>query len=527
MNITPSPLKHYKTVKEYKDFAKRLLDFKDEAEKFRLNRLLCRTDLYWLIRFIFKRGDFDSQWLMDRCKDVEDNPNGHLDLWARDHRKSTIVTFGKSIQDILASHGNDPLPEWKREVTIGILSSVNKLAKDFLKQIKEELENNQDLKTLFPDILYDKPASQSPKWSENDGIVVKRKSNPKEATVESSGLIDGQPTGKHYLLRVYDDIVTDETVNTAEQIMKTTQRWQMSSNLGTSGEDVGIVRYVGTRYHANDTYGHIIKGGTIIPRIHPATEDGTPMGKPVFLKPEQLATKRTEQGNYVFACQMLLNPVADSSQNFKFEWLKYYGGWDKKRMVGNIYIICDPAGAKKKGSDYTAFMVVAAVSDGNYYIVDMVRDRLNLKERTDTLFSLVHLHKPIIVGYEKYGKDSDIEHIEEKMEQLNYRFKIKALGGKTSKIDRIGKLVPDFEAGKIYLPFELWKKNYEGKNQNLIEIFKDEEYLVFPTPEHDDMLDCLARIKDQDLCVTFPHYEEEDNYYEEEFSRRPMNSIGY
>lgn len=524
MDLTPSPLKHYKTVEEYEAFAERFLEFENKEEKFKLNRLLCRTDLYWLIRFVCKRNDFKNQWLMDRCKEIEAEPNGCLDLWARDHRKSTTVTFGKSIQDILASHGDDPLPEWKREVTIGILSSVNKLAKDFLKQIKEELESNDILKSLFPDILYDKPASQSPKWSEQDGIIVKRKSNPKEATIESSGLIDGQPTGKHYLIRVYDDIVTDETVNTPEQILKTTSRWQMSSNLGTSGEDSGIVRYVGTRYHALDTYGHILKIGKIKPRIYPATEDGTPYGKPVFLKPEQLATKREEQGNYVFACQMLLNPTADSSQNFKEEWLKYYGGWDKSRMVGNIYIICDPAGAKKKGSDYTAFMVVAAVVDGNYYLVDMVRDRMNLKERTDMLFSLVKEYQPVNVGYEKYGKDSDIEHIEEKMDQLNYRFRITALGGQTAKNDRIGKLVPDFEYSRIYLPFELWRKNYEGKQVNLIKSFIEEEYLVFPTPVHDDMLDCLARIKDKDMEVTFPVYEE-DEY--EETIQRSNNVTGY
>lgn len=224
---------------------------------------------------------------------------------------------------------------------------------------------------------------------------------------------------------------------------------------------------------------------------------------------------------------MLLSPTADSMQSFDDEWLRYYGGWDKKRMVGNIYITCDPAGAKKKTSDYTVFMVVAAVSDGNMYVVDMVRDRLNLKERTETLFELVREYRPILVGYEKYGKDSDIEHIEGEMERLNYRFKIQELGGITSKNDRIGRLIPDFMNSRIYLPYELWKRDYENKPRDLVEIFKSEEYSVFPVPVHDDMLDALARMKDKDMHLVFPQYEEEDDYYEEEFSKRPTSTTGY
>ena len=146
------------------------------------------------------------------CREVQANPNGYIDIWSREHYKSSLITFGKTIQDILASHGEDPLPEWNgREVTVGIFSFNRPAAKDFLRQIKIEFENNAELKQLFPDILYGNPKRDAQKWSEDDGLIVKRKSNPREATIEASGLVDGQPTGKHYVLRVYDDVVTLES----------------------------------------------------------------------------------------------------------------------------------------------------------------------------------------------------------------------------------------------------------------------------------------------------------------------------
>ena len=71
-------------------------------------RHLCRTDLYYLLRYELRRPDIERQWLLERCQEVQANPNGHLDLWARHHYKSTISTFGLTIQDILSGHGENP-----------------------------------------------------------------------------------------------------------------------------------------------------------------------------------------------------------------------------------------------------------------------------------------------------------------------------------------------------------------------------------------------------------------------------------
>jgi predicted phage terminase large subunit-like protein len=170
----------------------------------------------------------------------------------------------------------------------------------------------------------------------------------------------------------------------------------------------------------------------------------------------------------------------------------------------NVYIIVDPANTKKKRSDYTAIMVVGYGNDDNFYILDMIRDRLTLTEKARILMELHRQYKPLKVGYEVYGLQADIEHIKYIQQQETYNFHITELGGKVSKEDRIVKLMPLFEQHRIFLPDRCMKTNYEGMTVDLTQAFINEEFLAFPFGPHDDMLDCLSRILDDDLSVRPP-----------------------
>ncbi len=457
-------------------------------------RALCKGDLFFLLLIGFKRQDLNRDWLYARCREIEEAPDGHLDLWAREHYKSTIITFAKTIQDILRNPN----------ITVGIFSHTRPIAKAFLKQIKSELESNTFLQALFPEILYANPSKESPLWSLDSGITVRRPTNPKEATVEAYGLVDGQPTSKHFSLLVYDDVVTKESVSTPEMMAKTTEAWGLSLSLGAAG---GARRYIGTRYHFNDTYKHIIDRVAAIPRIKAATADGTPNGEPVFMDAVTLAERRMG-GPYVFACQYLQDPVADNAQGFKVGWEKYYEG-EYGKFGGppkymNIFMLVDPASKKKKVNDYTAMCVIGLGEDQNYYLLDGLRDRLSLTERTANVFRLVQKWRPLAVGYEEYGMQADREHIEFEMNLRRNRFKIVPLGGQTPKEDRIRKLVPIFEYGRFYFPRRLLFKDYEGKVHDYVEEFFRDEYSAFPVAIHDDCFDNLARIVDIALGASFP-----------------------
>lgn len=706
-------------------------------------RRLATSDLFFLLVYVLGRTDIGKEdFLYARCREVQNSPNNHIDLWAREHYKSTIITYGYTIFELMQNP----------ELTFGIFSHTKSLAENFLKQIKREFEDNQLLKDLFPDVLWENPQKQAPTWNVSDGIILKRKSNPKECSIEAHGLVEGQPTGKHFNRLIYDDVVTLASVATPDQIEKTTTAYRISLNLGAHG---GKKRIIGTRYHFNDTYDAIMKSEkSLVPRIYPATVNGKIDGDPIFLTREQLDEKReamgpyiyschgagtkitmsdwqqkniedvkvgecvvgfvvgdkehrtkllptkvlavnkrraiavksimedgreiihtpdhkwwsgrtgvdkhnvyaelstkyrhlhslcsvfgddiytekteniaawaylaamidgegackhkviqitqdyilhgnvcekiewalneckipysicipdgrtckvynltggrftklrllnmageflgkkedierqcynakdfgrktqvklvsqevigeievyniqTESGNYIANgfcsknCQMLQNPKEDGVDGFKEEWLRYYDRstlFSESQPPLNFYILADPASQKKKNSDYSVFWVIATSQDNNVYIVDIVRDRLNLTERAKTLFRLVKEYKPLDVAYEHYGMQADVEHIQDMMEREFFRFNITKVGGKLSKSDRIKRLIPKFETGKIFLPNRLVYTNQEGKTIDLVKYFVEDEFIAFPVCAYDDMLDSLSRMFDIDL----------------------------
>ena len=109
------------------------------AQRIQVYRHHCLSDLFFLLVYVLHRKDCLHPWLYDRCREVQAAPNGRLDLWARDHYKSTVITFALTIQDILRNP----------EIKAVIFSHTRVQAKGFLRWIKNELDNNAELKIYF------------------------------------------------------------------------------------------------------------------------------------------------------------------------------------------------------------------------------------------------------------------------------------------------------------------------------------------------------------------------------------------
>lgn len=487
-------------------------------------RELGLLDRYYLLLRLLHRKDVLHPWIYARCREVEKDPDGRLDLWFRGAYKSTLITYAGAIQEIL----RDP------EITVGIFSHTRPIARGFLRQIKREFEVNDTLKETYPDVLYAEPQRESPQWSEDAGIIVRRQANPKEATVEAWGLVDGQPTAKHFRLRIYDDVVVRESVTTPEQNSKTLEALDLSQNLGT-GES-GRAWYAGTRYSHADAYQRLMDRGAVIPRIHPATDDGTMTGAPVLMSKAAWETLKAENSESTIACQQLLNPLAGSQAMFQAEWFED-ARVEIRPATLNVYITCDPASSRKRYSDNTAMAVVGVDAAGGKYLLDGICHKLDLAGRWITLKRLYLRWRSepgvqsVHAGYERYGMQADLEYFQEKMREPDEgSFPIRELAwpreGPGSKEDRVQRLVPDAKNGRFHLPVKvrgdgetklqrrmreeegapyrimkpIRQRDQDGKiydlGQRLVE-----EATLFPFGAHDDLIDAVSRVYDMEYTM--------------------------
>lgn len=345
--------------------------------------------------------------------------------------------------------------------------------------------------------------------------------------------VGGSATGEGGDILIADDPIKPDEAS-SETIRATTNDWlDQVFMTRQNDQNKGKVVLVMQRVHENDPSGHLKRKGHWHELILPAQftrktiisvgqrtwvkEEGEYM-HPARLGNTVLTQLEKELGAYGFAGQYMQNPAPVGGGEFKTEWIQYYDNYAANFSAHgmNVYIMYDPANSKKNKAnedpDYTAMVVIGLARDNNYYILDMVRDRLNPTERIDVLFEL---HKkwnkqagksPIVVS-EQYGMMTDNFFLKKRQEELNYRFPVKEVGGQIKKEDRIRKVIPLFESHRVYLPRKIIYSNIKGENVELVKTFVDEELNVFPVGRHDDLLDAFSRIADTEVRASFPAIE--------------------
>lgn len=489
-----------------------ILRLKEEGDS-TLWALAALNDFWFFCRHVSRAGEFlidspghpldgkpwlDHPWLFERCREIQANPDGRLRLWPRFHFKTTLDTQNHTLWDLT----DNP------DLRVGIITyKLEKVGDTFLSGIKEELERNPRLHELGEELLRLFPGREvNPFWKDplrdcrvakvpwnNEMLSVNRLSAAREPSITVTSLV-APMTSFHWDIRLWDDLVAEDAVRSKEAIEQTTQLWR---NLAGTAAESTADRYVGTHWAVNDTYQDLIDLGVVELDHQPLYKsDGV---TPVLRTVEWVESMRVHMGPYRFAAQMLNDPMAAGRQTFDVSWLHYDELDPKERGERcNRYIFAETATAKK-GSDFCVIWVVGlgrGVPVGNYYLLDLVRDRMGMIAFVDILFQKVEVWEPRMVFLEQVGAARDIDYIREKQRLDGFDFRIVELDDKTKKEDRIQRLQAPWAAGNIIMPRKILGRT-EGRPVNLIQEFIKDEFIPWNPSSgasHDDQLDCLAHM---------------------------------
>lgn len=379
------------------------------------------------------------------------------------------------------------------------------LADDFGRKVR-----NQVVDPLFKEVFPDCVASE-------DSASASRLNTTKHGAYFAVG-VGGALTGRGAHVLLIDDPHKDRADAESVTMRKRVKEWYQSTAY-TRLMPNGSVIVMQTRWHEDDLSGWLLKdhadeGWEVI------SIPAMPAPWPERYPEEELDRIRKMIGPREWSALYMQSPIPGGGGEFRRSWPKFYHDPPANVHEGmNKYILCDPAGEHRKDrdNDFTAIWVVGLNTDGNYYILDMLRDRLNLADRGRAIMRLHRRWKPLEVRYERYGMMADIQYLSELQERENYRFHVVEVAGKLKKEDRVRRLIPLFEQGKFYFPETMYYTNSDGIALDMVNVFIEQEMIAFPAGVHDDMIDALSRIAEPDLALVWPTVDEEK---EDRYERR-------
>lgn len=500
---------------DYEALALELSEIKKKNYKAYLKqvRAISDDDFYFFSWYVLKLP-LIHPYLMARCYESQD----YIDeqylfiLAARDHYKSVLNTIAMPLWEVC----RDP------NVTIAVLSFQRDKSIAQLMSIKQIAEQNELLKAAWSDIFYAKKQDAN-KWNLYSGLYVKRTSTVKEATFSAWGLIENSPVSMHFDRIIVDDPVTIDNSATTEQIEKVKSAYRMIGGLGTRRVRI---RTITTRYDVNDISADLLKDKRYKKVIIPGEVDENGNGKiggiPVYKTREELDNIREDFGDAFYCGQILQDPTASKERGLDLDWITYYSS---PPSIMTKYLLCDPAGSKNKTSDSTVMVVIGCSPQRQFYLIDMIRDKLDVYERFQMLKELWSKHDPYDCYYEVQALNSDLEVFDREMEREQFYFPIQKFSSNVnnSKRKRIISLGSLMRKRDFLIPQELYYTDITDVERELISEFINEEYTKFPhNKAHDDMLDCMAMI--QNIDVVFP---EEDSEVPETTTAKARHAIPF
>lgn len=450
----------------------------------------------------------------------------------RGHAKSTSISLSYVLACVL----------FRERRFVLLVSDTEAQAAMFLGQIKQELQDNQDIISLFKLKLDEKGNVKFIKDSETDIIVefadgTKFRIIAKGSEQKLRGMLwDGARPD----LIVCDDIENDEVVMNKERREKF-KRWVYGALLPCRSQH-GVFRIVGTILHMdsfleglmpreNDKY-------TVHEELRTYSTKTSSQWKAIKYKahnsdfsailwPErrtaqeflQIKQDYVDRGLADIYSQEYLNiPIDESNTFFRKSDFASIREEDRKKKL-NYYISGDFAISEKERADYTVLVIGGMDDDGILHIKNVIRGRMDGLEIVDTMIALQRVYDPIAFGIEDTQITKSLGPFLNRamIEQNTFINVVPLKPHKADKQTRARSIQARMRAGAVKFDKQAdWYQTLE------------DELMRFPRDKHDDQVDSIAYLGLMiDKIIEAPTKEEIDEEdYENEYRESGLNEQG-
>ena len=434
-------------------------------------------------------------------------PDFHKEIWdlvtsvskqvaiaaPRYHAKSTAVTHAYTLASVL----------FRESRYVLIVSDTVTQAVQFLGDIKKELLENDDLRSLFG-------VKEFPKDTEDDLIV----------ELEDGWTFRIQAKGSEQKLRglkwanlrpdliIGDDMENDEIVMNKDRRQKF-KRWFYGA-LIPCVSSTGKIRIVGTILHLDSLLENLMPASqlsshrgvkslikedlkeyssNVLPwrsvkyRAH--TDDFKSLLWPEMKSAAEFRMQKDDyvrQGLADVYSQEMLNIPLDITDTFfkKTDFVPIKEEDRKKNLV--YYATCDLAVSQSQKADYSAFVVGGMDEDGRLYCKHVIKQRMDALEIVDTILMIQKIYKPVLFGLEQGTIQKAIgPYLNEEMLKRGEFINTVLLKPSGDKLTRARSIQARMRSGAC--KFDKDAEWYQG--------FED-ELLRFPRDKHDDQVDAWA-----------------------------------
>lgn len=223
-------------------------------------------------------------------------------------------------------------------------------------------------------------------------------------------------------------------------------------------------------------------------------EDTNPSIWPEYFKDDMLKALRVRQGSVRFNLLYQGDPTSLEGDIFRREWFQYYGsGQDpngnettKKKIPDDAtyFMSVDPAISQKASADYFVVAVMARDSDGNLYVVEILRTKLEAPDQRKAIKKLYQKYPQtvwVLVETIAYQQSLFQELIRDGVPCRSYKPK----AGKDKEL-RARSASAFYEAGKVYHPVSAkWLNEYL------------DEMTSFPRSKNNDQVDAVSSLLEE------------------------------